>query len=76
MRLSTKSGVISKLSSRESGLGKDFRSAIMQFQTLLEEVKRGNAAVERKKLEEIEQRYFIWRATGKVRHLFFLEDLD
>jgi len=38
----------------------------MQFQTLLEEVKRGNAAVERKKLEEIEQRYFVWRATGKA----------
>lgn len=38
----------------------------MQFQTLLEEVKRGTAAVERKKLEEIEQNYFVWRATGKA----------
>jgi len=38
----------------------------MQFQTLLEEVKRGNAAVERKKLEDVEQRYFVWRVTGKA----------
>jgi translation elongation factor EF-1beta/outer membrane murein-binding lipoprotein Lpp len=37
----------------------------MQFQTLLEEVKRGNAAVEKKKLEEIEQNYSYWKATGK-----------
>jgi len=37
----------------------------MQLQTLIEEVKRSNAAVEKKKLEEIEQRYFLWRATGK-----------
>jgi len=38
----------------------------MQFQTLLEEVKRGNAAVEKKKLEEVEERFFLWRATGKA----------
>jgi len=37
----------------------------MQFQTLLEEVKRSNAAVEKKKLEEIEQRFYLYRATGK-----------
>jgi elongation factor 1-delta len=38
----------------------------MQFQTLIEEVKRSNAAVEKKKLEEVEQRYYVWRATGKA----------
>jgi len=38
----------------------------MQFQTLLEEVKRTNAAVEKKKLEEVEQQFFLWRATGKA----------
>lgn len=36
----------------------------MQFQTLIEEVKRSNAAVEKKKLEEVEQRYYVWRAGG------------
>jgi len=36
----------------------------MQFQSLIEEVKRNHAAVEKKKLEEIEQKYFVWRATG------------
>jgi len=38
----------------------------MQLQALIEEVKRNNAAVEKKKLEEIEQSYFVWRATGKA----------
>jgi len=38
----------------------------MQFQTLLQEVKRGNAAVEKKHLEDIEQNFFVWRATGKA----------
>lgn len=38
----------------------------MQFQSLIEEVKRNHAAVEKKKLEEIEQKYFVWRATGKA----------
>jgi translation elongation factor EF-1beta len=37
----------------------------MQLGSLIEEVKRSNAAVEKKKLEEIEQHYFVWRATGK-----------
>jgi len=37
----------------------------MQFQTLLEEVKRGQASVEKKNLEDVEQRYYLWRATGK-----------
>jgi len=40
-------------------------STTMQLNSLIEEVKRGNAAVEKKKLEEIEQHYFVWRATGK-----------
>jgi len=39
---------------------------IMQFQTLVDEVKRTTASIERKKLEEAEQRFYIWRATGKA----------
>lgn len=38
----------------------------MQFQALLQEVKSNTGAIEKKKLEEVEQRYFIWKATGKV----------
>jgi translation elongation factor EF-1beta len=38
----------------------------MQFTALMEEVKRGSAAVERKQLEEIEQNYYLWKATGKT----------
>jgi elongation factor 1-delta len=38
----------------------------MQLQVLIDEVKRTTAATERKKLEEAEQRYFVWRATGKA----------
>jgi len=38
----------------------------MQFQSLIEEIKRNHAAVEKKKLDEIEQKYFVWRATGKA----------
>jgi len=38
----------------------------MQLQALIEEVKRNHATVERKQLEEIEQRYYLWRATGKA----------
>lgn len=38
----------------------------MQLQALTELVKQGEAAMERKKLEEIADCYFMWRATGKV----------
>jgi len=38
----------------------------MQLKALVDEVKRNAAKIERKKLEEAEQRYFIWRGSGKT----------